>query len=427
MEMSGDVCYENVNFTSESSEDRGLKTEKVPDLDKEETCLYSYVDRKPKELQQQNAEPSKVTEPTTPDPGPEPGPQPGPGPGPALSCGCSKRSISRAVAVCLALLCVLLLAAFTALGILYNQFRENERDQLQSKYNNVTQQRDHLLISYSNMTHLRDQLNTNYANLARERDQLQTMNTNLSRERDHLNTSNTILTRERDRLNTINTNLSRERDQWNTSYANLTRERDQLQTSYTNVTRERDQLQTINTNLTRERDQLNTSNTILTRERDRLNTINTNLTREKDELKKRLCNDTSCSAGWQKIGCSCYNVSAEKKNWSDSRQDCRDRGADLVIINSPEEQKFLDNLNKNVWIGLTDTVTEGTFIWVDGTPLTTPTYWYSPQPDNYLHQPGSVEEDCAEIYYSPSQVPPPKTWNDNRCDSKNFWVCERGI
>ncbi|XP_062334855.1 C-type lectin domain family 4 member M-like isoform X6 [Osmerus eperlanus] len=238
------------------------------------------------------------------------------------------------------------------------------------------------------MTHLRDQLNTNYANLARERDQLQTMNTN----------------------------LSRERHQWNTSYANLTRERDQLQTSYTNVTRERDQLQTTNTNLTRERDQLNTSNTILTRERD--------------ELKKRLCNDTSFSAGWQKIGCSCYYVSTVMKTWTDSRQDCIGRGADLVIINSLEEQKFLDNLNKTVWIGLTDTVTEGNFIWVDGTPLTTPTYWYSPQPDNYLHQPGSVDEDCVEILYTSPRYPnllPPTTWNDNVCDVNHLWVCERGI
>ncbi|XP_067106052.1 C-type lectin domain family 10 member A-like [Osmerus mordax] len=416
MEMSGDVCYENVNFTSESSEDRGLKTEKVPDLDKEETCLYSYVDRKPKELQQQNAEPSKVTEPTTPDPGPEPEPGPQPGPGPALRCGGSKRSISRAVAVCLALLCALLLAAFTALGILYNQFRENERDQLQSKYINVTQERDHLLISYSNMTRLRDQLNTNYANLTRERDQLQTSYTNV--------------TRERDQLQTINTNLTRERDQLQTSYTNVTRERDQLQTINTNLTRERDRLNTINTNLTRERDQLNTSNTILTTERDQLNTINTNLTREKDELKKRLRNVTSCFAGWTQTGCSFYYVSTEQKNWTESRQDCRDRGADLVIINSPKEQEFLNNLTKRVWIGLTDTVTEGNFIWVDGTPLTTPKYWFGPQPDNDPNTPGSVGEDCVEIYYTAPRhpsAPPPTTWNDKKCDSDNFWVCERMI
>ncbi|XP_046901509.1 C-type lectin domain family 4 member M-like [Hypomesus transpacificus] len=435
MEMSADVFYDNVNFTSDSGKDTGLKKEKDTDLDKEETCLYSYVDRKPKELQQQNAKPSKVTEPTAPDQGPELGPGPGPGPGPepepepepepgpgsgpAASCGGPKRDISRAVAVCLALLCVLLLAALIALGILYNQFKENERDQLQSKYNNVTQERDRLQISYTNVTRQRDQLQTSYTNVTRQRDQLQTSYTNVTSERDQLQTSYT--------------NVTRQRDQLQTSYTNVTRERDQLQTSYSNVTRERELLQTINTNLTRERDQLNTSNTILTRERDQLNTSYTILTRERDDLKNKLCNVTSCSASWEKFGCSCYYVSTVQKNWADSRQDCKDKGADLVIINNRKEQDFLNNLKKKMWIGLSDTVTEGNFTWVDGTPLTTPTYWFSPpaQPDNNLYNADMVDEDCAEIYYtSPrlSNVLPPNTWNDNRCDlTSNFWVCERGI
>ncbi|XP_046901554.1 C-type lectin domain family 4 member E-like isoform X1 [Hypomesus transpacificus] len=133
-----------------------------------------------------------------------------------------------------------------------------------------------------------------------------------------------------------------------------------------------------------------------------------------------------CPNGWKKLNCSCYYVSTKRKNWTDSRQDCRDREADLVIINSPEEQVFLNNLKKRVWIGLTDTVTEGTFIWVDGTPLTTLKYWLGSQPDNHS-KPGSDGEDCAEIYYSPSDVPPPKTWNDYTCDSDNFWVCEKRI
>ncbi|XP_046901535.1 CD209 antigen-like protein E isoform X2 [Hypomesus transpacificus] len=180
---------------------------------------------------------------------------------------------------------------------------------------------------------------------------------------------------------------------------------------------------------TMERDQLQTNYTDLSRERDQLQTSNTNLTRERDDLKRRLCDLTSCSAGWPKFGCSCYYVSNEMKNWTDSRQDCLRRGADLVIINSHKEQEFLNNFTKRVWIGLSDTVTEGNFTWVDGTPLTTPTYWFSPQPDNHLYK-GNVNEDCAEIYYpshSDTKVGIPKTWNDNRCDFNNSWVCERGI
>nr|XP_046183493.1 CD209 antigen-like protein A [Oncorhynchus gorbuscha] len=112
---------------------------------------------------------------------------------------------------------------------------------------------------------------------------------------------------------------------------------DQLQTRYSNLTNERDQLQT-----------------------------------EKAFLKMRLTNlKRTCPEGWQKFESSWYFLSTETKTWKESREDCLERGADLVIINSDKEQTFLFNLNRRVWIGLTDSLIEGTWKWVDGTPLTT--------------------------------------------------------
>ncbi|KAL1249449.1 hypothetical protein QQF64_020454, partial [Cirrhinus molitorella] len=69
-----------------------------------------------------------------------------------------------------------------------------------------------------------------------------------------------------------------------------------------------------------------------------------------------------------------FLISTEKKNWSDSRQFCRDHGADLLIIKSKEKQmkvsSFLrDKMDVSVWIGLSDIENEGHMKWVDNSSL----------------------------------------------------------
>uniref|UniRef100_A0A673Y951 CD209 antigen-like protein E n=1 Tax=Salmo trutta TaxID=8032 RepID=A0A673Y951_SALTR len=125
-----------------------------------------------------------------------------------------------------------------------------------------------------------------------------------------------------------------------------------------------------------------------------------------------------CQEGWRYFDSSLYFLSTEKKTWEESRQDCLERGADLVIINSKEEQTFLFNLHLRAWIGLTDSVTEGTWKWVDDTSLTTK-YWRGGQPDD------NGQEDCAEIYYG--QDDPVQTWNDDNCLKYHDWICEKVV
>uniref|UniRef100_A0A8C4EVA2 C-type lectin domain-containing protein n=1 Tax=Dicentrarchus labrax TaxID=13489 RepID=A0A8C4EVA2_DICLA len=197
-----------------------------------------------------------------------------------------------------------------------------------------------------------------------------------------------------------------------TSYNNLTEEKDQLTTEKDQLTTEKDRLTTEKDRLTTEKDQLTTEKDRLTTEKDQLTTEKDQLTTEKDQLtteKDKLTTDQLTKEN--------DKLTKEKKTWKASRDDCLKKGADLMIINSEEEQDFTRQLKDNMWIGLTDSETEGTWKWVDGTPLTT-SYWMDGEPNNY-----DLKEDCVEVRYHEKE----NSWNDKPCDLPNFWICEKKV
>ncbi|KAF5897209.1 antigen like protein, partial [Clarias magur] len=113
---------------------------------------------------------------------------------------------------------------------------------------------------------------------------------------------------------------------------------------------------------------------ILTTGNNQLQTSYTNLTVEKDQLKKeREELQRFSKLGWKYFISSMYYIITKRKSWPESRKDCRDRGADLVIITSKEEQEFINKLrsSRRVWIGLNDRDRENEWKWVDYTQLTT--------------------------------------------------------
>jgi gliding motility-associated-like protein len=75
-----------------------------------------------------------------------------------------------------------------------------------------------------------------------------------------------------------------------------------------------------------------------------------------------------------------YNTTAA--TWSQARTNALVAGGDLLVISNATDQAYFGSvLPSNSWIGLTDEVTEGTFVWVDGT-VATFFNWNSGEPNN---------------------------------------------
>ncbi|XP_041810429.1 CD209 antigen-like protein E isoform X2 [Chelmon rostratus] len=141
-----------------------------------------------------------------------------------------------------------------------------------------------------------------------------------------------------------------------------------------------------------------------------------------------------CQRGWTLLKSSCYyfsslRVSNSKKNWLDSRADCMSRGGDLLVINNLEEQQLmLDNFPKQssggmwwqngFWIGLTDVVLQGTWVWVNNVTEMETIYWRTGQPDRAGPQSGN----CAAFY---SYTDTRKAWYNGNCHDHQYnWICE---
>ncbi|XP_076977615.1 CD209 antigen-like protein 2 isoform X2 [Tamandua tetradactyla] len=121
-----------------------------------------------------------------------------------------------------------------------------------------------------------------------------------------------------------------------------------------------------------------------------------------------------CPWNWEFFQGTCYFFSQTQGIWKMSIAACKEMGAQLVIINNTEEQTFLRfwNVRRNnrIWIGLSDHHNEGSWRWVDDSPLQL-SFWMEGEPNNH------GDEDCVELTND--------GWNDNRCTAENFWTCEK--
>ncbi|KAK9531232.1 hypothetical protein VZT92_010670 [Zoarces viviparus] len=344
-----------------------------------------------------------------------------------------RKQPSRCVTVCLGLLCAVLLAGNIGQFIYYEIISpfapadptqaslQFSGDRLQDCYDASTAERKQFEAKLSNLTEVKGQLQQSYTALTTERDEFKTSFNNLTNENNQLQASYSTLKQENDQLQTSYNDMQK-------SHNDLTARKDQLQTNNRNLQIEKDEFQTLSFSLRANRD-------LLMKDRDRLHSRYNSLQNEKQELQKKYNSLVKvkdvfekdinkvrvkpCERGWIRFHISCYCVSTSKRNWALGRQDCIARGADLVIIDSREEQAFINEIqlsHKEVWIGLTDSVTEGTWMWVDGTPVTT-TYWNAGQPNNL-----GGNERCGETWQRSSGI---GVWNDDECANLQNFICEQ--
>ncbi|XP_068592948.1 uncharacterized protein [Cebidichthys violaceus] len=154
---------------------------------------------------------------------------------------------------------------------------------------------------------------------------------------------------------------------------------------------------------------------------------------EKTWMETRLTNDVTsffttledkwCPGGWRRFGCSCYFKSNEKKTWLGSRADCQQNGADLVVINSKEEQNFVLELNmdEESWIGLraSNNIWNETrwrwqrqWEWVDRSPQTD-TFWATGLPN---YDSGNEAATCCNQQGQ---------WRESYAYDSKSWICEK--
>ncbi|XP_061597580.1 hepatic lectin-like [Cololabis saira] len=157
---------------------------------------------------------------------------------------------------------------------------------------------------------------------------------------------------------------------------------------------------------------------LLTLEVNQLKTKHNQLNTTYNQLLNNVSGE--CPDGWRRFGSSFYRKFTESKTWSESRRECEERGADLVIINSKEEQDFVRRLNSNgySWIGLkaerSTRTQEYEWKWVDGSPLTT-TFWAAGWSQHQYNRHGYAAQCCTNK----------GKWTYSYYTSTNNWICEK--
>ena len=133
---------------------------------------------------------------------------------------------------------------------------------------------------------------------------------------------------------------------------------------------------------------------------------------------------------------SCYKLITKPETWSNADAKCKSLGAQLVKIESAFEndfltQAFFKGTSGTYWIGLSDQVHEGKWIWTDSSSLGADDYspWGKNNPNNL-----GGHQNCGQIVKGDFKLGSllfrgfkDGEWNDFRCDFLLGYICEKKI
>ncbi|CAM9827317.1 unnamed protein product, partial [Heterosigma akashiwo] len=111
-----------------------------------------------------------------------------------------------------------------------------------------------------------------------------------------------------------------------------------------------------------------------------------------------------------------FDYYTDTLSWDDAETECQGFGGNLVSITSEaineEVLALVGGADNDVWIGLNDQSTEGTYVWVNGTEADY-TNWGYGEPNDY-----GGGEDCVEMKSNGE-------WNDQSCSTEFAFVCQQ--
>ncbi|XP_034331490.2 perlucin [Magallana gigas] len=129
----------------------------------------------------------------------------------------------------------------------------------------------------------------------------------------------------------------------------------------------------------------------------------------------------ACPPYWIHHGLSCYSfITGLLSDWMEAVTFCRDVDAQIVEIQTNEENNFLKNYllhnhkNADFWVGATDAFEEGHWLWISSQQPVKFTDWAPNEPYQ------GVGFECMTLTARQGF-----RWNDENCNHKWGFICKK--